>query len=187
MPQPSRAPIAGGFLRWGRFRRRRSRAQSRVDGRRQGCRQRHFFDDLEPRRSFLRRSSTVRRSRFLRSGCCRSARFNTRSAWARRSSALSLLRDIGSLLGCVWWNQKNCNGRGVRDGFPSRIGGQVLSFNLLGNVEGQDLSPEGVIYSGPESQGPQIATVADRSNRSGPIGICTGLRYGCVVRTLPRP
>jgi Protein kinase domain len=31
-------------------------------------------------------------------------------------------------------------------------------------------------YSGPDVHGPQIATVAARSNFSGPTGICTGLR-----------
>jgi hypothetical protein len=43
-----------------------------------------------------------------------------------------------------------------------------------------------VNYSGPDLHGPQIATVAARSCFSGPTGICTGLRYGCVVRSLLR-
>lgn len=41
--------------------------------------------------------------------------------------------------------------------------------------------------SGPAPHGPQMATVAARSKRSGPTGICTALPNGCTVLTLARP
>src|SRR5687768_9813504 len=85
-----------------------------------------------------------------------------------------------------------CEEDAVRQCARSLAGRGALALRFV--IWGSDLGPTPVgpnpgltrrrerDYSGPDFQGPQMATVAARSCFSGPTGICTRLRYGCVVR-----